>query len=105
MCRQVAIDLSYNRMTDFMLAEPESAAIREAYLQNAIVLTPHPQAHALYADKRNVALLGDDSQLAYWGVPEGVRRILRTHLLPTRIVDRTDAEKLWSGRRTLLLKP
>jgi hypothetical protein len=105
MCGHVAIDLVYNRLTDFMLEEPSSAAIREAYLQNAIVLTPHPQAHALYADKRNLALLGDDSQLANMGVPDQVRTILRTHLLPTRIVARTDAEQLWSARRTLFFKP
>ena len=55
----VAIDLIYNRLTDFSLAEPPSATLREAYLANAMVLTPNPQAHALYADKRNLALFSD----------------------------------------------
>jgi hypothetical protein len=53
----LAIDLVYNRLTDFYLEQPGSAALREAYLQQAVVLTPHPQAHALYADKRHLALL------------------------------------------------
>jgi hypothetical protein len=105
MCGHVAIDLVYNRLTDFMLTDPSSAAIREAYLHNAIVLTPHPQAHALYADKRNLALLGDDSQLANMGVPDEVRAILRRHLLATRVVARADAEHLWSERRQLFFKP
>ncbi|MBC7454203.1 MAG: hypothetical protein H7335_10945 [Massilia sp.] len=105
MCGDTVIDLVYNRLTDFMLAEPSSVAVREAYLQGAIVLTPHPQAHALYADKRNLAVLGDDSRLKSMGVPDEVRSILRTHLLPTRAVVRADAEQLWSARRQLFFKP
>ena len=46
------IDIVYNRLTDFMLDDSKSGALREAYLDGAIVLTPNPQAHALYADKR-----------------------------------------------------
>ena len=104
-CGHVVIDLVYNRLTDFMLTEPSSAAVREAYLHNAIVLTPHPQAHALYADKRNLVLLGDDPHLARMGVSEEVRAVLRAHLLPTRVVARTDAEHLWGVRRQLFFKP
>ena len=48
-----SIDLVYNRLTNFSLATPASAVLREAYLARAVVLTPHPHAHALYADKRN----------------------------------------------------
>ncbi|MEO7853025.1 MAG: hypothetical protein ABIR94_12340, partial [Rubrivivax sp.] len=59
----LAIDLVYNRLTDFGLDAPESATLRDAYLQKAAVLTPHPQAHALYADKRNLALLSDAARL------------------------------------------
>src|SRR5690606_40486082 len=51
------IDLVYNRLTDFMLEEPAHTDLRSAYLDHAVVLTPHPQAHALHADKRNLALL------------------------------------------------
>lgn len=58
-----AIDLVYNRLTDFMLELPASAALRAAYIEGAVVLTPHPQAHALYADKRNLAVLCDAEQL------------------------------------------
>jgi len=38
----VAIDLVYNRLTDFSLAGQASATLREAYLRDAMVLTPHP---------------------------------------------------------------
>src|SRR5690606_1791073 len=53
---ETVVDLVYNRLTDFALEDPSLAALREAYLARAVVLTPHPQAHALYADKRNLAL-------------------------------------------------
>lgn len=53
------IDLVYNRLTDFALAAPANAGLRAAYLAGAVVLSPHPRAHALYADKRNLSLLTD----------------------------------------------
>ena len=62
-CGELAIDLVYNRLTDFYLEQPGSAALREAYEQRGVVLTPHPQAHALYADKRQLALFSDPARL------------------------------------------
>jgi hypothetical protein len=41
----VAIDLVYNRLTDFMLELPVSQSLRAAYLEGAVVLTPHPRRH------------------------------------------------------------
>src|SRR5690606_27646410 len=37
-----AIDLVYNRLTDFLLSQPILRSLREAYLADAVVLTPHP---------------------------------------------------------------
>ena len=50
---ELRIDLVYNRLTDFALDEPAHAVLRDAWLHDAAVVTPHPHAHALYADKRN----------------------------------------------------
>ncbi|WP_292935735.1 hypothetical protein [Noviherbaspirillum sp.] len=100
-----AIDLVYNRLTDFMLEEPSSAALRSAYLDNAAVLTPHPRAHALYADKRNLALLSDPTRLRELGVPEATRDILLATIPRTEIVTTEKAERLWSERRHLFFKP
>ncbi|MEO8802301.1 MAG: hypothetical protein ABI304_13105 [Rudaea sp.] len=99
------VDLVYNRLTDFPLREPVNAVLREAYLQHAVVLTPHPQAHALYADKRNLALLSDDRQLQAMGVPTRSRDILLAGIPATKRVDPVDAERLWSERRGLFFKP
>lgn len=99
------IDLVYNRLTDFMLERPEAAALRAAYLEDAAVLTPHPRAHALYADKRNLALLCSDERLLSFGVPHDVRKILLRHILHTELVTPENVERLWSMRRHLFFKP
>ena len=101
----VAIDLVYNRLTDFMLDEPANAALRAAYLAHAVVLTPHPQAHALYADKRNLAVLSDPALLQELGVTPEIRQLLQDHVLHTEIVAPGDGERLWSARRKLFFKP
>ncbi len=100
-----AIDLVYNRLTDFSLAEPASATLREAYLGNAMVLTPHPQAHALYADKRNLALLCDATRLQALGVPQATQDVLLTGIPATELVQAQHAERLWRERRRLFFKP
>ena len=102
---ELAIDLVYNRLTDFSLAEPASASLREAYLRNAMVLTPHPQAHALYADKRNLALLSNATRLQTLGVPQATQDILLAGIPHTEIVGAQHAERLWRERRRLFFKP
>ena len=104
-CGEISIDLVYNRLTDFALEAPENAVLRTAYLEHAVVLTPHPQAHALYADKRNLALLGDAGQLQALGVPLRLQEILLANTLATEVVDVANAERLWESRRKLFFKP
>ena len=99
------VDLVYNRLTDFMLEAPAHAVLREAYLNSAVVLTPHPRAHALYANKRNLAVLTDPDQLRSMGVPEDVARTLLNGIPRTEVVHASDAGRLWSERRKLFFKP
>jgi len=102
---KVAVDLIYNRLTDFLLEQPGLCAIREAYLADAVVLTPHPQAHALYADKRNLAVLTDPAQLDAMNVPDKVQQILLEGVPRTEVVDPDQADRLWAERRRLFFKP
>lgn len=101
----LAIDLVYNRLTDFYLEHPASAALREAWLEQGVVLTPHPQAHALYADKRQLALLSDAERLQALGVPETTRQALLANVPHTEVVNTVDGERLWAARRGLFFKP
>jgi hypothetical protein len=102
---ELAIDLVYNRLTDFTLEEPASATLREGYLQNAMVLTPHPQAHALYADKRNLTLFSNASRLQALGVPQATQDTLLTSVPHTDVVELANADRLWRERRRLFFKP
>jgi hypothetical protein len=94
--QNTVVDLVYNRLTDFMLELPASAALRAAYIAHAVVLTPHPQAHALYADKRNLAILCD---------ARNTKDILLANIQHTEVVDAAQADRLWNARRRLFFKP
>jgi hypothetical protein len=99
------IDFVYNRLTDFSLEDPAHAPLRAAYLAGATVVSPHPRAHALYADKRNLALLGDATALQGWGLDPANIEVLRQVIPATRVVERAAADELWAGRRELFFKP
>lgn len=101
----MAIDLVYNRLTDFMLENPASQAMRDAYVADAVVLTPHPHSHALYANKRNLALLSDPDKLTELGVPLSLQEGLLAGIPRTEVVTSSNAEKLWEARRQLFFKP
>ena len=104
-CRGQRVDLVYNRLTDFALDEPANAVLRAAYLADAVVLTPHPQAHALYADKRNLALLTDEAWLQTAGVSIDDRRRLKAGVPPTVEVLPELAESFWVSRKQWFFKP
>jgi hypothetical protein len=100
-----AIDMVYNRLTDFALDDPANAVLRAAYAAHAVLVTPHPQAHALLADKRNLVLLCDDAALQSLGVDAVTRRLLLDHVPRTEHVTAISAERLWRDRRQWFFKP
>ncbi len=100
----LAIDLVYNRLVDFALSEPASAALRAAYLADAAVVTPSPRHHALLADKRNLTLLSDPVRLEALGVGADLRQTL-AGIPSARLVTADNAEALWAERRGLFFKP
>src|SRR5687767_15940374 len=83
------------------ISEGQHAPLRAAYLAGAAVVTPHPRAHALYADKRNLTLLTDGDTLREWGLEEPVVQTLLRGIAHTRAV----SEGLWAERRRLFFKP
>ena len=99
------IDLVYNRLTDFSLEATAHSALRDAYLARAVVVTPHPRAHALYANKRNLSLLTDAARLRSWGVGESTLDTLVRGIARTELVSAEDSDRLWAARRSLFFKP
>ena len=100
-----AVDMVYNRITDFYLDEPRHEALRQAYEAGAVVLTPDPHAHALYADKRNLIALGQDALLETWGSSDADRSLLQAGVPQTELVTPEHADDLWARRRQLFFKP
>ena len=99
------IDLVYNRLTDFGLQAPANKPLLEAYLTKSVVLTPHPRAHALYADKRNLALLTDEAFLLNIGVDENTKALLLNGIAHTISINPNDEKMLWNSRKHLFFKP
>jgi hypothetical protein len=99
------VDMVYNRLVDFALDAPAHEAVRHAYLDGAVVVTPNPRAHALMADKRNLILLSDPPTLRSWGLSEEEAGYLESAVPKTRLVSASDAAELWSARRELFFKP
>jgi hypothetical protein len=99
------VDLVYNRLVDFALDEPRHAVLRTAYLDGGVVVTPNPHVHALFADKRNMALLSDVETLTRWGLAPSDGAVLQRGVLRTVVVAPCNVEDLWRRRRDLFFKP
>jgi hypothetical protein len=98
------IDLVYNRLVDFSLQLPEHLAMRQAYENGTVVVTPNPHNHALLADKRNLILLSDREALARWGLePKHVEAL--AGVPNTRLVTLENADMFWAQRNGLFFKP
>ncbi|MEW6164319.1 MAG: hypothetical protein AB1642_04575 [Pseudomonadota bacterium] len=101
---ETRIDLVYNRLTDFAFAAPAHAVLREAWRQGATI-TPNPDHHARFADKRLLVALTDADGLAARGIDAATRDILRAGIPRTELVAPERADDFWARRRGLFFKP
>lgn len=103
-CRERKVDLIYNRLTDFTLQQHPTLG---AACQNSdlAVITPHPHAYALYADKYNLTLLTDAARLHVLGVADDTIAILQAGIPQTRVVRAEDAEYWQKERKQWFFKP
>ncbi|TWI11500.1 hypothetical protein IP93_01396 [Lysobacter ruishenii] len=99
------IDAIYNRLTDFALASPECAPLAAAYLDRQVALTPHPRAHAVFADKRNLEILGDAALLESWGVNADTASLLAGTIPRTQEMKPHDRDTFWRDRGRYFFKP
>ncbi len=104
-CDGRRVDIVYNRLTDFLLDAPEHAALRSAWLADAVVVTPNPNNYALYADKRHMVLLCDAAWLAAIGVNAADRELVAAVVPRTERVMAANAEDIRARRKQLFFKP
>ena len=95
----------YNRLTDFMLDAVALKPLRHAYIDGAVALSPHPQAHAVWADKSNLALLCDRGFLATTGLSAEQQAIVAAVVPATWVLTAENRDALWAARRRLFFKP
>ncbi|HET8707525.1 MAG TPA: hypothetical protein VFM46_14565, partial [Pseudomonadales bacterium] len=103
--RNKAVDMVYNRLTDFYFSDSTVLALREAYLSGNLVVSPNPFHHALYADKRNLALLTNPQTLTQMNVAPALQKRLLEGIPETHCVDRENAAQLWADRKHYFFKP
>ena len=103
--QQKLVDLVYNRLTDFALEKNESSSLRRAFEANAVVVTPNPHHHAIYADKRNLIILSDENVLTQLGANAEDIAILQAGIPSTKSVTPANADELWQERKQLFFKP
>lgn len=103
-CHGRKVDLVYNRLTDFFL---HRHAALSAVFQNSelAVMTPHPLAYALYADKYNLTRLTHVESLRAMGAADADITVLQAGIPQTRIVLAEDQELWRQQRKQWFFKP
>lgn len=102
---ELALDLVYNRLTDFDLSDPAHTALAQAYRDNVAAVTPHPRAHALRANKQHLVTLGQAAALQALGVPPADQQTLLGTVPACERVGADNAAALWEQRKQLFFKP
>ena len=101
---QYEVVIAVERISEFFLI-PAHAHLAAAYRAGAAVFTPHPEAHALYANKHNLVLLSDPGWLHAAGLDAATIETLRAGIPLTQRVQSADAEALWRDRKHWFFKP
>lgn len=104
-----AIDLVYNRDTDFYLQSPETQALREAMLNRAVCLTPHPFEYRLMADKERLVELSLGDWRTRWPLTDTISaadmQVIERALIQTKEVRDFTPDELWAARKRWFFKP
>lgn len=99
-----AIDLVYNRHCDFYLQSPAMDAVRSAWLQQQICLTPNPHTYALLADKRRLIDWSDATLRAQLPLSTDQRQLLQ-QMIPLTQPLNPNLEAAWEQRKHWVFKP
>lgn len=99
-----AIDMVYNRHTDFYFETDSCRALREAMMARAACISPHPHEYRLLADKERLMELSEEGALA--SLAQVTREVISKALIRTISVRSIpDHAQLWSERKKWFFKP
>jgi len=88
----IKIDLIYNRNTDFYFEKDENKKFLEILKNNQTVISPSPEDHLVFADKRNLVTMSQNETLK--------------SIIPlTLLVRKENEQDLWSNKKKYFFKP
>ena len=99
------LDLVYLRDTDWRLEDARSAALRNAYLADEVVVTPSPREHQLLANKRRLALFSSAETLRALGADPNDAAWLARVVPETRELAALGVDAAWAERDRWVFKP
>lgn len=99
------IDFVYNRLTRFGLDGDADGPLAAAYEDGAVLVSPNPRVHALWASKRNLATWCDPAKLRSFGLSGHYADTLAASVPLTTLLTPENAEALWQRRDGLYFKP
>lgn len=99
------VDLIYNRHCDFYLETQVMQAVRHAWLNGQVCLSPNPRAYGLLADKQRMILWSNTAELARLGVSPEQLRLLAKMIPKTQWLHTMNLDEVWATRKAWVFKP
>lgn len=97
-------DLIYNRLADFHLMNPESAKLRQAYVNMDVCVSPNPLDYALLADKHRM-IDWMTADLKQFGLSDEDALNIQSKIPGAKAFFENDLEEIWANRKNLFFKP
>lgn len=98
-------DFIYNRYTDFLFQQPESAALKSAFISKSTCFSPHPYEYFLLADKQRMIDWSLNENLQKWRVSPEDQAVIQSVVPRSFSLEAENKEDIWAQRKTLFLKP
>ena len=99
------IDLIYNRHCDFYLETSAMSAIREAWQNRQVCLSPNPHTYGLLADKRRMIIWSDSHLLQKFGLNTEEIALFKQTIPQTLSLADLTQEQAWQNRKQWVFKP
>ena len=101
-----AVDLVYNRLTDFYFEDPAYAGLKESYVRGLASISPNPREYWLLADKQRLIQWADPTFMESTGASDEEKAAIQAVVIPT--FDKThfgSVDQIWAERKNLFFKP
>lgn len=99
------VDFIYNRSTDFLFTDKQSAQLKSYFLTKQSCVSPNPFEYILLADKQRMIDLSNPAFVKQLSLEAPQINILKQSLGLSFELSSSTAERAWSERKKLFFKP